>query len=306
VTDASLPVLILSNERDFAADTVVRHLDEAEVPFIRWNAETLAQVEGSWRPNEGIRYRSVWLRQYLPEQGVALSVEELDETLVVRAQWNAWLASLDEPGIRWINPLWAARRAENKIVQLRAAAKLGLPVPTTTVTSDRDIAARFRDSQPDRSAVVKSLSAGYFGYSDQSFMFTEVLTDDVLDHSEAWSAQPMIVQRRLNRIRDIRVVVVDAHVFAAALPGDPSNPMDTDWRLTPGRPWHRLDLPEREVARYRKLTRELGLVYAAIDLVDDGHTWWFLEANQAGEFAFIDRPLDLGIDREIARTLAGH
>jgi glutathione synthase/RimK-type ligase-like ATP-grasp enzyme len=306
VTAASSRVLILANQRDFAADAVVRHLHDAEVPVVRWNAETLAQEAADWQPGDAhARFASIWLRQFLPEPAPAASVNDLDETLVVRTQWSSWLASLDEPGVRWVNPLWAARRAENKIVQLRAATALGLPVPPTTVTSNRDTATRFRDAQPDRAAVVKSLSAGYFGYSDQAFMFTENLTDDLLDHPDAWTAQPLIVQCRLARLQDIRVIVVNEDVFAAALHVDPSTQSDTDWRLTPGRPWHPLEVPEEDATRYRALTRELGLTYAAIDLIDDGTTHWFLEANQAGEFAFIDNPLRLGVAEAIARALAG-
>jgi hypothetical protein len=48
----------------------------------------------------------------------------------------------------------------------------------------------------------------------------------------------------------------------------------------------------------------LGLRYAAFDFVDDGERAWFLEANQAGEWTFIDRPLRLGIAEALTSMLS--
>jgi hypothetical protein len=46
----------------------------------------------------------------------------VDDFLVAREQWRAWLTDLAEsPDTRWLNPLWAARSAENKLVQMRVA-----------------------------------------------------------------------------------------------------------------------------------------------------------------------------------------
>jgi hypothetical protein len=47
----------------------------------------------------------------------------------------------------------------------------------------------------------------------------------------------------------------------------------------------------------------MGLRYAAFDFVLDGDVLWFLEANQAGEWVFIDRPLKLGIAQALAEYL---
>lgn len=300
------PVLVLSNERDFAADRVVDLLHDAEVPVVRWNAETLGRDAHLWRPSDSGTFRSVWARQYISDAAPTDDVATADESLVIRSQWRTWVATLDAPDSLWVNPLWSSRRAENKVVQLRAASALGLRVPPTVITSNRDVARDFRDRQPGGRAVVKSLSSGYFAYSDRAFMFTESLTDDLLTDPDEWVAQPLIVQRQIPRVHDVRVFVVDDVVTAAALPFSAVAEGDgvTDWRLAPGRDWTRTGLAEDDAARYRALTRDLGLRYAAIDLVDDGCERWFLELNQAGEFAFLDRPLHLGVAEALARTLA--
>jgi len=300
VIHAEGPVLIIGNERDYAADSVVAILTRNDVPVVRWNSETLADVVPPWEPEQAARspFRSVWFRQYLSEPHGAQTVADLDEDLVVRAQWRDWVATLDCGNTRWINPLWASRRAENKVVQLAAAAALDIRTPATLVTNDPARARTFRAAQP-HGAVVKTLAAGYFAHSDQSFMFTTELTDEVLSATDAWRRQPLVVQQRLNRARDIRAVVVGDRVMAAASSTDAQ-----DWRLAPATKWHAVDLPDDIVENCRALTGELGLCYAAIDLVDDGDRIWFLEANQGGEFQFIDRPLKLGIAEAIAELLA--
>ncbi len=47
----------------------------------------------------------------------------------------------------------------------------------------------------------------------------------------------------------------------------------------------------------------MGLRYAAFDFIDDGEDIWFLEANQAREWLFIDRPLQMGISEAITDVL---
>lgn len=300
------PVLVLSNERDFAADRVVDLLHDSDVPVVRWNAETLGRDAQAWSPSDSGTFRSVWARQYISDVAPTDDVATADETLVIRSQWRTWAATLDAPGSLWVNPLWSSRRAENKVVQLRAASALGLRLPPTIITSNRDVAHEFRDRQPEGRAVVKSLSSGYFAHSDRSFMFTESLSDDLLTNPDEWAAQPLIVQRQIPRVHDIRVFVIDDLVTAAALPFSAvaEGAGVADWRLAPDRDWTRIHLAEDDADCYRALTRDLGLRYAAIDLVDDGCDLWFLELNQAGEFAFLDRPLQLGVAEALARTLA--
>jgi glutathione synthase/RimK-type ligase-like ATP-grasp enzyme len=62
-------------------------------------------------------------------------------------------------------------------------------------------------------------------------------------------------------------------------------------------------LPEPLAALCLRYLHALGLEYAAFDFVREGEAVWFLEANQAGEWAFIDRAADLGIADSLARRL---
>jgi glutathione synthase/RimK-type ligase-like ATP-grasp enzyme len=296
------PVLVLTNQRDFAADRVIKRLNDLGVPVERWNTEDERDIV--WRP-EGLplasRPRAIWLRQHLADPAVTDSVRGIDEFLVAREQWRAWLTDLaEQEGPRWLNPLWASRRAENKLGQLRAALVCGFDVPPTILTNRRAEAMR-HEVEVGR-CIVKSVASAYFPFSDSAFMFTVDLAEAVDLPDVDWVAQPVLVQKAIDKHADVRVFVLADLATAVATRVDV-----TDWRTVSGdAEWKRFDLPVTVAAACRTYMDQLGLVYGAFDfVVDTDDCWWFLECNQAGEFAFADRPLELGVSDSIATWLAG-
>lgn len=295
------PIYILTNERDFAADWVIRHIQDLGGDIERLNTESSVSVR--WLPTDEpvtAKASAVWLRQFLADPTPVEKVQEVDDFLVQREQWRAWLTDLAEgENVRWMNPLWAARRAENKLIQLRTALAVGLSVPATVVTNTRADAREHQ--QIAGPCIVKAVAAGYFPFSTSAFMFTRNL-DDALEFSDAeWAAQPVIVQRQIEPRRDLRIFVVDQ--FSAAV----STKVDSvDWRTrSADAEWSRSSPPPSLVQRCRSFLRELGLTYGAFDFAYDDNNYWFLECNQAGEFLFVDRPLELGVGEAVARWLCG-
>jgi glutathione synthase/RimK-type ligase-like ATP-grasp enzyme len=292
------PITILTNERDFAADAVIRHLNELGTEVRRLNFEEAHSGPTSrWDPVVDRSPSVVWWRQFETETQPT-SLIEAENLIVERAQWRTWLSTLHRPGSLWINDLWAARRAENKIEQLRASTYLGFSVPPTLVTNSRVDAQRFADEHGE--AVVKTLSSGYFPLTDHAFVFTESFSHEALADERAWYASPLMVQKRLLNSLDARIVSFADHTFGAKCeaPG-------LDWRKTPDQRelWQHWDVAPEVAALCASYRRHFGLHYAAFDFMIDEHEIWFLEANQAGEFSFLDRALDLGISRAFADAL---
>lgn len=300
-SEPEAPVLILTNQRDFAADRVIRRLGVLGVPVERWNAEDERLV--AWRPEElplVSRPRAVWLRQFLPEPANTDRVSEVDEFLVAREQWRAWLSDLaEQEGPRWLNPLWASRRAENKLGQLRIARACALDVPPTVLTNSRSEA--FRHQSEVGRCIVKSVASAYFPFSDSAFMFTVDLAATAELPDADWAVQPVLVQKAIAKKADVRVFLLPGLATAVA-----THVAVTDWRTVSGdAEWKPYDLPATIAVSCRTYLGQLGLVYGAFDFVVDGEDhWWFLECNQAGEFSFADRPLNLGIGDTIAAWLA--
>jgi glutathione synthase/RimK-type ligase-like ATP-grasp enzyme len=290
--------LVLTNLRDLAADDVVRRLDASGTSVRRINADTCAtSAIPTWNldEDEAGDIGAVWWRQFeIPADGSPFGTD-IDELLVVRAQWRAWLTTLAELDIPWINDLWAARKAEDKIIQLRTARSLGFAVPKTIITNDRAAAARFGQ---DEATVIKTLAAAYFEATEKGFVYTNPLSAGLTSPEAAWHAQPVLVQRRVSGT-DVRVVALGQECFGASCETDA-----LDWRTAgEAATWHPWDVPAGVAERCLRYLSDMGLRYAAFDFVLDGDILWFLEANQAGEWVFIDRPLKLGIAESLAVML---
>lgn len=295
----SAEILVLTNERDFAADDVIRRLGELGANVRRLNIEAARTfpVDRWDLAGESTPPRVIWWRQFEVDAHPA-DLEAVDDTLVERAQWRSWLAAIHRPNTTWVNDLWSARRAENKLVQLEAAKQVGFSVPPTIVTNDPSDAREF--SAGVGPCVVKTLSAGYFAFSDQSFVFTETLEDALRVEGARWHAAPLVVQQRLAGL-DGRVICVGDSTFAAKCRTE-----GTDWRKTPfdAALWQPWSAPDILIDSCRSYCRRLGLRYAAFDFMVTGEGNFFLEANQAGEWMFLDRNLHMGISAEIAAYLA--
>lgn len=296
-------VVVLTNQRDFAADVVVDRLQRLGANVSRLNIESArSEAVEPWSPAAGKprlhdQPTVVWWRQFETDDHPR-DLAGLDELLVERAQWRSWVATMCGSRSVWMNDLWAARRAENKVEQLRTAADVGLCVPRTLITNSAAQAAEF--GRTVGGAVVKTLSSGYFSFSDQSFVFTELLDDAVLDRVDAWSAAPLVVQQHLGGALDVRVVSFGSRCFGARC-----RSKGVDWRKTPFDPelWFPWPVPPDIATRCESYRARLGLEFAAFDFMVTDDATYFLEANQAGEWMFLDRVLELGIGPAIADYL---
>lgn len=289
-------IVVLSNRRDFAADDVIRRIDHSYL-VLRLNFEDVASGPAPiWSlSDDSTKPRAIWWRQFQESRPV-LGVEDADELLLQRRQWSAWIETLAGGQVSWMNPPWSARRAENKIFQLRQAARCELLIPPTIVTNDPEEAEAFR--QVHGASVVKALSAAYFELSDGGFMFTRSL-DDALDLPVSeWLAQPLIVQREIPGTHEARLIVVGREIRAAtaARTGLDWRLQSTDWDCCTA-------VPIRVAEGCLRYMDECGLAYGAFDFVIDDDGWWFLECNQAGEWSWLDREADLGISELLARHL---
>lgn len=289
-------LFVLSNERDFSCDEVVRRIDTDTIYVERINIESaLSSPVRPWSTTVPPYADAVWWRQFYLEHPVT-DVTAIDDLLVQRSQWSAWLEALNHPQSSWVNPLWPARRAENKLLQLKTAADVGFNIPNTVVTNDPSEAEQFGHRYG--SAVVKALTAPYFEFSSQSFAFTAPLDEALRFDSDQWYAQPVIVQSRITEGFDVRVIAFGGREFVARAPRE-----RLDWRTGQQVGWHVCSIPTWVSHACRKYLDRMGLRFGAFDLIHDGATWWFLECNQAGEWGWLDRELSLGVAAKLSEYL---
>jgi glutathione synthase/RimK-type ligase-like ATP-grasp enzyme len=237
----------------------------------------------------------VWWRRASTRPEIPPSVtDEAHRELIVNDSQAALLGVLlNEFSGTWVSEPLATRRAENKLVQLRAAAACGLRTPRTLVSQDPDAIRRFCGSLGNR-VVIKAVRGTHVRPP-----ITALVDERLLDEDEAMALAPAIYQEYVPGREHIRAHVFGDQVHAAGLESDA-----VDWRpdmTTPVRP---IRLPEALESRLRGVVRHLGLEMGVIDLKvgEDGEPVW-LEVNAQGQFLFVEALAGLPLTAALADYL---
>jgi hypothetical protein len=205
----------------------------------------------------------------------------------------------------WVNEPVADDAAELKPSQLALAHRLGFAVPRSCITNDPAAARAFIRERPDGETIHKNVtSAPAIGRNTRVARASDRALLASVRHL------PLIFQERVPVEADVRVTVVGDDLFASEIDFPRARPV-LDWRSALHRARFRpVKLPRDVDHKLRRLVRELGLVYAAVDLrrrPDGEHV--FLEVNPCGQFLFVEertgQPITAALADLLARGRAG-
>lgn len=306
-----IDLLLLTNESDYSLDRVIRWLrqENSRLKIHRINRENLEPLGNLSvmldRYDWNIKYvpKVAWLRQFLPERdpySTPPAPADIDDILVLRRQWLAWIHLFYSLGTRWINDPKLTYMAESKAYQLRSATLIGFNVPRTLLTCNKDKAISF--SSEVGPCVVKSITTAFWEFSDQSFVFTADAKEALTSDAVSWQEQPVFVQERIDGSHEARLFVIGDDVVGAYRPR-----VSLDWRTDPDVAWAPWE-PDHHTAKLAvSFAREYALDYGAFDLIlgSKAHSGpVFLECNPAGEFGFLDEILCQKPSKMISKLLA--
>ena len=249
------------------------------------------------RPTRG------WIRRLAPAEW-SHAVVTGSQQGAARAASVSLLAGVARcPGLDWLTPLDPQLIAESKLVQLRAAAIVGVRAPRTVVTG---AAAPARESV-GRDAVIKPLGPGNYTRADGSEAVVFATATDLDDPSFAdLGPTPFLVQERIDARTHYRVVTVVDRCWVASLPAG-EYPMD--WR-SDARAHHSFiyeAAPDgRLVEGALAMARQLHLGYSSQDWVEDSDgDVVVLDVNPGGQWAFLPDPVPGDVARALATWLEG-
>jgi glutathione synthase/RimK-type ligase-like ATP-grasp enzyme len=246
---------------------------------------------------------AVWWRR--PARFAALDgIADAEARRFAQQEWYAAFAGLWHAlPARWVNDPVREDVAIRKPFQLATAARAGLTVPRTIVTTDPDAARAFAATCGHDGelfdAIVKTLTPVPGRY-------THRLRAGDLDALDALRAAPAILQEYVDGV-DLRVIAVGRELFAMEVDArQTAYPEDCrlDWES--GRKTARAAaVPNAVAGRLVETMDRLGLVYGAFDLRrrDDGEHV-FLEVNPAGQWLYVEEATGLPITDAVARLLA--
>lgn len=303
-------LLIATNKTDLACDYLILELQEREIPYLRMNTEDFGSKfsidlhvgEGSsgfrLHPVDRTEVKSedisaVYFRQIRPP---AVTLVTDSDRIFARREASECLRSFWRliPEEKWINHPRRLWLASNKIEQLTVAQSLGMSIPPTIVTVNKDVVASFL-ARHKGNAICKAVKHGFVHHgSFTTIATTQRIDENYLDKFEDFASVPMIYQPEIPKVYDIRVTVVGESVIAAAIHSQDYEETEVDWRV-----WDVCDfdlkheiveIPDDVSEGCRRLAAYYGLRYAAIDLVlsTDGR-YFFLELNPNGQWAWIEQ-----------------
>ncbi len=302
--------LIATNKTDLACDYLILELRRRGIPFLRMNTEDFGErfsvdLYVNEREN-GFLLRStgasevasheidaVYFRQIRPPRidGVAESDRNFARREASECLRSLWRLIPEEKWVNHPRRLWLA---SNKIEQLTIAQSLGMHIPSTIVTLNKDTIESFLAEHDDH-GICKAVKHGFVHHGTHTSIATTQRVDkSYIDTFDEFAPVPMIYQPEIPKVHDVRVTVVGERVFATAIHSQVHAETEVDWRV-----WdlydfdlkhERVDMPKDVVEGCRRITAYYGLKYSAIDLVlsTDAH-YYFLEMNPNGQWAWVER-----------------
>lgn len=312
-------ILILSTSENVHADAVVNAvlaLRPESVSVHRFNVDSVVAAAPSVAVAEGrFHYLGIDIN---PEvvRGVFVhhpilpprpkDPSDVADVILWRSGWLNMLNTLEAilPQRLWINFPAAMQQSRGIIHQLKIASDVGLEVPNTIITNDVEYlrAKGFKNGI----AVLKSGPLSQNLPREHRLLTNLVKVDDV--SSVVLQSSPCFFQERLEKAYEIRIHVIDNHVFACRIDSQRSNNPLTreDWRNydIASTPHEACELPSDVSERCVRLTQRLGLRFGVIDLIvtKDGR-YVFLECNSQASWLWIERLVGLSISSCIAQAL---
>jgi len=210
--------------------------------------------------------------------------------------YQAAMELLAQHGL-WINPPAQKRLANLKPLQQQVAARCGLRTAQTLYTNDPDAIRAFLARAGGSCIYKANTQKGLWMRGDGTLetLYTTIINASQLSEDEVLRLTPGIFQEVIPKKHELRVTVMGDHLFAARLLSQETTTGRVDFRRSYGElRIEREELPEPLTKQLVLLSRQLGLVYGAIDLIvtpDDEVI--FLEINESGQFLWIEDCADM-------------
>lgn len=301
-------ILVISNKGDITTDLVIKRFHVLHVPFLRLNTEDFPKVveisidisnrqhgvvistpkqKLSSSDIKGVWYRRPKIFDFqdcdVSADDRMFAIRETDEFLQ-----NLWYF-LNE--VHWVNSLHSLAKAEMKALQLKVASMVGFIIPHTSFSNSRGAFDLLRKTFDDH-IVVKPISHGSYGKSDEAAIFATDLSDAQID-SEHFSIEtcPLIIQEKIFKKSDVRLTVFGEEIFAYEIQPKDKNQAVLDWRrYSPDQLEHtRVNPPLHVVESIRHFMKYFDLKFGAFDFaLDTNGEWVFLEINPSGQFAWLE------------------
>lgn len=308
-------VWVFTQRLDSTADVVIEELNRRGVPVARFDLDEItvtAELDGDhWVGSLSTPSRTVELddvagiyyRRPSPASAPPNVDPEAVEWVEAEIRWGLRGLLVALPRTLWFNWPPAVHAAEHKPYQLVTAAECGLSVPRTAIVNDPAGAARFAAQAGP--VLYKAFRSGPVRIGGRTHLtYATPVTASQCD-TETVRIAPIMLQTIVEKVGDARVTVVDSQLFGIT-PRGPVGTVPLDWRIDYNAlDWQPIEIPAPVATELRKFCDRMDLRFIACDFsIDRDGTWWWLEANPVGQWAW-EHPLVDQLASAIADALTG-
>lgn len=237
---------------------------------------------------------AVCWNRYKRAEVPATHSESLRQQYVAAIEWLglhqnlAQLLSMRE--VPFVNSLEATQFFGSKFTQLMAARALGLTVPSTFVSNDRRELIGFLSRHPH--AILKPIKIRRIldteDHDRSLFFMTKTLTlEEVQDSDDdAVFAIPLLLQERVEKLHEYRVVVVGDELFCFRVDSQARPETALDWRVGEHLALYEwIETPDDVSVACKALQSKLGLVTGVYDFARSREGGLvFFECNPSGQW----------------------
>lgn len=318
-------VLVLTNSLDLPHVQVIEHhLNQRGHDLVRLDVDLVLRGEQSvtWdyqanslrlRTEDGsvelLDVDSVWFRKpfgFGANFGFAETIRDPVQRMMVEKEARDIVEGLCAvlQSKRWINHPHQINQARLKPYQLHLAWSLAMKMPDSIITSDPDEARAFCAKGP---TVFKALATQALDYDEVvSTIDTTLITDELLPKLDFIRAQPILLQRCIDKSAELRVTCVGRELFVAkqtlSAPSD-----EVDWRSLQDSDistYERSEVSPELEFQILQMMSLLDLKFAAMDFaVDHQGQPWFLEVNPNGQWLGYTDSIGMPAAAAMARLL---
>ncbi|MEU3183061.1 ATP-grasp ribosomal peptide maturase [Streptomyces sp. NPDC006923] len=307
-------VLVATENEDATADLVIAELNRRRVPVVRFDPGrdfpdrsnlTAYSDHLGWSGRLTAHSKTVDLTEvgalYHRRPSSYLNLNSADQVARFVANENrrglgGVLASL--PHCLYLSHPQSIARGEYKPAQLAEAKCLGLLVPRTLITNDPAEAHAFAAEQP---TIYKPLHAGAYDVDGEpAGIWAAPVRSREIDGRISRCAH--LFQEQVEKVADVRAVVVGQKVFCARITAPPGV---VDWRAEyQNLTYEAVECSEEVRQALLRFLAAFDLNYGAFDFsVSTDGGWWFLECNPNGQWAWLEHEAGLPITEAIADLL---
>lgn len=242
----------------------------------------------------------------------ALKILQDDELIensrnFILSEWTEGIKSLwNVIDAKWINSPDSMINSANRLKQLEIAKKLGLIIPKTLITNEKEKLCDFFHTC-NQNIIAKTLNSSQ-GLPDEKMIFTTKIGKNELEKSDDLKYAPCMFQEYVKKKTELRITIVDEKIHAAEIFSQKSVKTKDDWRNYDDfqkTPYIKTTIPTDIEEKLLKIMKSFGLEFGAIDMIKTPNdNFVFLEINPNGRWWWIQELTEMNIAKDIAFHLS--